>query len=208
MGIPEKIVLEVPLMLQSYDLTCEAISAAMIAEYYEYELPDANDSDQEYQSWEDYFMKVIEPDPNPHLGFRGDIYGRMSTYDNVEGYGYGVYAEPIHKALTEVGYDAEVKYGVDYDDIENDLRSGNPVILWVSSQRTPAETVQIEDKDVRLIYGEHAWVVLGVQGYGNNRKFLVNHSVYNKQYWKRDFIRWGDFQNEDGVGGMRVIVRS
>jgi uncharacterized protein YvpB len=206
-GVPDKYILDVPCYIQNHHLSCESISAAMISDYYKLKVPEnTEEPEKPYTSWEDYYLRIIKVHEDPHIGFRGDPYGDMSTHHHIKGLGYGVYAEPIAAEMDKVGLKTTIKYGVNYDDVEKDLRCGRPQIVWVSAQKSPSRTVTVNDKKISLIFGEHAWVVTGVKGKGKDRRFLVNHAVPGIRKWIPEFMRWEDFQNYEGEGGMRVTA--
>lgn len=193
----ETVILPVPIDAQDLSLSCESSAAAMVARYFQPSPPEG------FSNWEEYFIGVIPRHCNPHRGFRGSISGSLSTSCNAEaGLGYGVYAEPVAAALQQTGIPARVEYGVGYDWVAEQIRNGRPVIVWISGKNAPSEyeTDPETGQEYVLLLGEHAWTVIGVDGEGANRRFLINDPWRGRQYWVRGFPRW------DVFGNMSVVV--
>src|SRR6476469_8846293 len=74
----EVIIRGFPLVEQSYSLSCEYASAAVVTRYWGRLVS------------EDQFISAIAANPNPHRGFRGNINGSWGGITN-----YGIYAEPL-----------------------------------------------------------------------------------------------------------------
>jgi LysM repeat protein len=189
-----KVILSVPIDAQDFSLSCESSASAMVATYFKPEPPEG------FNNWEEYFVKTIPLDCNPHKGFRGKIDGYLSTRCEPPN-GYGVYAEPVATALNNAGIQASVEYGVDYLRVAQAVRSGYPVIVWVSNKKAEPE-YEIDPETGEkylLLLGEHVWVVTGVSA--DNKSFLINDPWRGRQFWCQSFPRWEEF------GGMRVIVK-
>jgi uncharacterized protein YvpB len=180
----------VPTDRQNYSLSCESSAAAMIASYFLGGPPN---------KWEEYFVKNIPRDCNPHEGFRGEINGIISVKCDSP-YGYGVYAEPLKDLFERIGLEAKVRYGMTYDELAKEVKEGHPVIVWISRKDKSRYPV-IHEKDpngteYNLVFGEHAVVVVGI---GNNG-FIVNDPSNGSQYSLRELPRWKDF------GNMALVV--
>ena len=164
----------------------------MVAVYFEPQPP------EDFKDWEEYFVKTIPLNCNPHRGFRGLIDGYLSTSCESPN-GYGVYAEPLQEAFDKVGIESRVEYGVDYNQVAEVIRSGYPVIVWVSGKDLePEYEVDPETgQKYTLILGEHVWTVIGVSS--DNSSFLINDPWLGRQFWRKSFPSWEDF------GGMRLV---
>jgi uncharacterized protein YvpB len=202
----ELCILDVPPDKQDYNLSCEASVSGMAASYFVRDPPNNPATDKKYSSWEEYFVNAVPRNCDPHLGFSGDIGGMVSTVCNKEGYGYGVYAEPLAEAFRKTGIDAVVRYGINRDDIEAYIKSGHPVIVWTSHSDDPPACEMINNKKVCYVIGEHVWLVTGVRHSGKDRLFLIIDPKTGGDYWVWDFPRWNDFTNYDGIGRMSLIV--
>jgi len=185
-----------PLDAQDLSLSCESSAAKMVASNVDPTPPEG------YQDWEKYFIDTIPAHCNPFRGFRGKIDGRLSTScDAKNGWGYGVYAEPVAEALQKAGIQVQVEYGVDYDRVANLIKEGRPVIVWMSG-KSVAPTYEIDPETGQkfpLLLGEHTWVVNGVTGEKGNRSFLIHDPWKGRQFWVKGFPRW------DVFSGMRIV---
>ncbi len=199
------VILPVPLDRQDHTLSCESSAAGMAAAFFQSSPP------QGYADWESYFVQVIPPHQNPHRGFRGNIDGQVGLMctGQVCASGYGVYAEPVAQALNQaqIGVEARVEYGVDYAAIEQAIKAGSPVLVWVFNpfhgDYNPAAMRRLEidpetNQPYTLIEGEHVYVVVGVAAEG--KTFLVHDPYQGRSLWVAHFSRW------DLFNGMRVIV--
>lgn len=201
------IILDIPVDAQDHLLSCEASVAAMAAQYYRPTPPEG------YTNWEQYFVKAIPIHCNPHRGFRGNIDGLQRTTnqncDNNRGpYGYGVYAEPVAAAMTQIGVNAQVEYGVDYQAVAEAVKGGHPVMVWIFNpvyykKYNPGTMRRIEidpetHQEYALIEGEHILIVRGVSG--DEKRYYVNDPYRGRVYWISAFNLWEEFN------GMRVII--
>lgn len=151
--IPSALLLEnVPVGQQTRPLNCEFQSASDLVWYYGYPW-----------QWDEIFEYTgHDPGGNPHVGFVGrsfdDSPGQL--YPN----GYGVYAEPIARALNEVGLNAEVHYGQSSQWLKEQLAEANPVMVWATAYMnlSPIEYWTAQDgTQVKAVRGEHTYLVIG-----------------------------------------------
>jgi uncharacterized protein YvpB len=194
----DRVILDIPLDAQNLSLSCESGAAAMVVAYYGVSVPEG------FDSLEDYFIKTIPMDCNPHEGYRGLISGALSTSCNVEaGLGYGTYAEPVAAALQRLGVPAEVHYGVDYNWVAEQVKSGRPVVVWMSGRdvQPEYETDPETGQEYVLYLGEHLWVISGVEEVNGRYKFRVNDPWKGRQYWVWGFPSWDVFGNMSIVAG-------
>ncbi len=150
---PEKVLLEdVPIGKQTRPLNCEFQSASDLLWYYGFP----------YSSDEIFQLVGHDPGGNPHVGFVGrsfdDPPGRL--YPN----GYGVYAEPIARGLAKVGIKAEVHYNESVEWLKEQIRQGNPVMIWATANMVKREPEYWTAKDgqrIKAVRGEHTYLVIG-----------------------------------------------
>lgn len=197
---PNETILPVPLDGQNFSLSCESSAAAMVAANFQPVPPKG------YSSWEDYFINAIPLNCNPHKGFRGLITGKMSTSCDANlDLGYGVYAEPVAEALRRTGFEAEVEFGVDYGQVANEVKAGNPVVVWISDWEGMYLRTEIDPEDGQeyvLYSGQHVWVISGVSKDENGYRFLIKDPAWGGwAYWSREFPNW------DVFNGMRLVVK-
>jgi uncharacterized protein YvpB len=170
-----------PLLRQQHQLTCEASAASMgtrgaIAE--------------------SQIMAVLPHNANPNFGFRGNPNG----YQHGALEDYGVYANPIHRALQRFGYASDViMYGTD-DQIAGYIAKGWPVVVWVTYQLRKEEPRLVQANGVQfvLVPWEHAVLVVG---YG--AQTLVANDPWTKQ---RVRYSWGQFNRAWGYFGNMALA--
>ncbi|MDO8688688.1 MAG: C39 family peptidase [Dehalococcoidia bacterium] len=178
------ITLPVPAFAQERNLSCESSAAAMAANYFGAPLREAQ------------IVAAIPANPNPHLGFRGNVDGWFGGVDE-----YGVYAEPIAKVLADHGLNAEVVYGLSPQALREAISHNKVVVSWITYQvavRTPT-TRDINGEKVVLVPWEHAVAVKGYDAEG----IYVNDpgTGAGAYYTNQDFARASGY-----FGGMAVIV--
>ncbi len=167
----------VPSVRQQYNLSCEYAAAYAVTKFW-------GDSVTEGE-----FLRSVPRNPNPHVGFRGNIMGPIGGLTD-----YGVYAEPLVPVLEANGYNATVFYG-GLDRLKANLRVGNPVVVWLTTGRNiyrKLYTYSAGGQSFALVPGEHA-----VVAYGYDNGGLSIMDVGNGQYYYTDWTsflrRWGYF---------------
>jgi uncharacterized protein YvpB len=157
--------LPVPVVQQAYPLDCEAaaLQAALAAEHVRV-------------SQREIFAKLPTDTRAPEIGgdgrpsrwgdpfkaFVGDVQGEEGNFS-----GYGVYYPPIAAAATRFGVRADGHTGWTVAGIEDQIRLGNPVVVWVDADfrvRRPRHWTAWDGVDVPYIVGEHAVTVMGFDG--------------------------------------------
>jgi len=178
---PEKVLLElVPQGKQERNLSCELQSASDLAWYY----------GRPY-TWEEVFERVgHDPGGNPHKGFVG------LSLDDTPGYvyprGYGVYAEPIARALQELGLSAEVHYRESSEWVKGQMARGRPVMVWATGGmvvRSAEEWLAEDGTRVTGVRGEHTFLVVG---YDEGGVWVVDPWVGARRYfdWEVFLTSW------------------
>ena len=167
-----------PSVHQWYNLSCEYAAAAAVTLYW------GNLVSQRT------FLQEVPADSNPHEGFRGDINGPFGGIAD-----YGVYAEPLVPVLERHGFQAQVYYG-DLTRLQANLRSGNPVVVWVTSgsQPHPIYTAGSGGETYRLVPGEHAVVAYGFDANGINLMDVGDGGYYHTS-WGSFLRRWSYFDD-------------
>lgn len=169
----KSVLLRVPVLGQEHSLTCEAATARMAAVYLGKPVTEA------------WIQAQLGKDDNPHKGYRGDVDAEFGGIVN-----YGVYAEPLARALQSLGLSAEVRYGASYGDLRAALDRGQPVIVWLSQFAAPGYYDQ--PGGYRLVPGEHSYVVVGYDANG----LVVNDPLNGgRQFRVRAIPRWELFNN-------------
>ncbi len=178
---PEDLFVEgVPAGRQARNLSCEAQSASDLARYY-----------GKRCTWQDILKRVgNDPGGNPHKGFVGnvnDMPGQLYPH------GYGVYAEPIARALSELGLPAQVCYGRSEEWLRQQLAQGHPVMVWVTSRMRDQRVEYWRAKDgtqIRAVRYEHTCLLVGCSPDG---VWLNDPGVGQMRYYSWDvFLRSWD----------------
>lgn len=175
-----------PSVAQWYNLSCEYAAAAAVTLYWG-NLVSQRD-----------FIREIPVNPNPHIGFRGDINGSHGGIVD-----YGIYVEPLAKVVEEHGYDATVFYGNDVKRLKANIAAGNPAVVWLTTGRyesRPAYWREYEGESFKLVPYEHAIVAYGYDSEGIYSMDVGSGSfVYTD--WESFLRRWHYFD------GMTLIIR-
>lgn len=168
--------LAVSLFGQQHTLSCEAAAARMLADYYDVGLSE----------W--WLLNAFGKNDDPHIGFRGDVDGQFGWIDN-----YGIYAEPVARALLAAGINANVRYGMSYADLRAALDVGSVVIVWTS----PRSDVYDQPAGYRLVPEEHTYVVTGYDSAG----YYINDPLFGGRRLKlRSIPGWELFNNMAVIG--------
>lgn len=155
-------------------------------------------------------LACMPRNPNPYLGFRGDPAGRNRYPDGrINWENYGAYAPAVAETLNRCAlepaggeFEAVAVKGTSYGEVADAVLSGYPVIVWVSKRQDVEETtIDTPQGPVRLVFGEHVWVVVG---YHEDGTFEV-HDPYPQQNGKQTF-RVHSFPNWELFDRMAVFV--
>jgi len=189
--LPKAFIIEgVPSMTQARTLSCEFQAASDLAWYYGKPF-----------TWDEIFVRVgHDRGGNPHKGFVGqslnDPAGELYPY------GYGVYAEPVARALCELGLDATVHYRESLLWLQEQLAHGRPVLIWaVAGMRDGQIEMWAADDGtvVQAVRYEHTFLVVGYQQAG----------VWVIDPWdgKRYLYDWGTFlRSWDTLNRMSIVI--
>jgi uncharacterized protein YvpB len=164
--------LAVPAYVQQRNLSCEVAASRMVLSFYGHDIDEAA------------LQASLPLNQNPNLGFRGNVDGRIG-FDN-----YGVHAEPIANLLDQNGLPATAYYGIDENFIRQKLSEGKPVIIWGTARlkgRGKAKYDEIDGQQVKVVLGEHTFVVAGY----DNGKFIINDSIGGRVYKVRSLTSLG-----------------
>ena len=172
---------------QSYNLSCEARSAADLAGFWDVSVS------------EDEILDLLGSSDNPNKGFVGyknDYWGSIPPSS------YGVHADPIADALQDLGLKAHSEFGISMDDLEQQIADGQPVIVWVIGAMWNGTPLRIEfkDKEQGMVAAYEHTVVL--TGYSED---IVQ--VFDPYYGSYQTYYRSAFENSWAVlGNMAVTV--
>jgi uncharacterized protein YvpB len=154
---------------QAHNLSCESSAASMVAQYYGVPLSEGE------------VLASLPLDPNPYLGFRGNVDGPTGGIVD-----YGVYAGPVADVLNANGLQAQMITG-GIEGIKSAIERGNPVIAWVTYNCEPSTptTQLVGGQEVVLVPNQHVVVVTGYDADG----------VWANDPWdgREDFYATSDF---------------
>lgn len=143
-------------------------------------------------------MAVMPRRANPNVGFRGNPDGFQGT----KLVDYGVYAQPVQRALQRYGYASTLlSYATDAD-IRASIDRGWPVVAWVTYSLQPAKPRLVVQGGVQfvLVPHEHAVLIVGYDG----------QTVYANDPWTKKVMRyyWRAFNHSWGLfGNMGLSVQ-
>lgn len=181
--LPAQVRLVVGRQRQSHNLSCESSAASMAAQYLGVDLSEAE------------VLAALPRNPNPYLGFRGNVDGPTGGTDD-----YGVYSGPILAILNSEGLRARpVSEGL--TGIRAAIARGNPVIAWITYNcllSTPVTEI-IDGQQVSLVPDQHTVVVTGYDAEG----FWANDPWDGKE----DYYASAELERAMGYfGGMAIEV--
>lgn len=147
--------LDVPLILQELPLSCEfAGMRMMLAELLGSAPPEPE------------VIACMPKNANPYQGFRGDPAGyNLSAEGGIVWENYGAYAPAVAEALnrcflSQTALEAYAVEDATYEHVATSIKEGYPVMVWVTKRGEPITTeVDTPEGPVRLVFGEHVWVV-------------------------------------------------
>jgi len=154
--------LDAPVIRQDMPLDCESAALAVALETKGFDLT---------QDWvfnhlpkEGRAAVLSEGRPlrwgDPNTAFVGNVDGSEGAYT-----GYGVYEAPIAAVAQLAGATAVGRTGWTAVQIEDEVRAGNPVVIWINFDfgYTPTQTWTAWDgQSIRYTTLEHAVTVVGV----------------------------------------------
>ncbi len=195
--------LNVPYFAQQYKNSCEAASLRMALAFYGIKTDDMNIvqqfgykprlRDESANTWDD-----------PREMFVGFINGQSGT-------GYGVYGRPVARVAESFGRKAEYTTDISAAMLAAEIRAGHPIVIWGYTSLTgkPYYWNVPSGGQVRAFRGEHARVIVGVQGSTENPiGFYIHDPITGEQYkfWKtQDLIL--HMHSVLGVTNQAVIVK-
>jgi len=104
---------------QERPLSCEARSAVDLAAFWGVAVE------------EDALLDMLPRSDDPHRGFMGNV---DDPPGSLPPGGYGVYAEPIARALRRQGLDACAHRWLGLERLKTELAAGRPVVVWATYQ--------------------------------------------------------------------------
>jgi uncharacterized protein YvpB len=183
----ETILIDVPYHRQEHRLSCEAATLTMVLRS---KGVDVQESDLQGA------MPVLPMDGDPNQGFVGNVDGIQHLT------GYGIHADGLATVArqyrpTASFANANLNYLIDR------LNDGNPVIVWGSVYRKPADRSWTTPDGifVQAVRGEHTFVVRGYAGPSDAPTHIFTFDpLYGQRIFRtQDFLDLWQTMNNSGV---------
>jgi uncharacterized protein YvpB len=172
---------------QSHSLSCESRSAVDWAGYFGISIS------------EDSFLANLPSSDDPDAGFVGSPDGGEGQLPPNS---YGVHANPVAAQLNEYGVKAKAVHGYSFSDLQDEIASGKPVIVWVYgnvwSGGVPVSYTAANGHTSQVIAFEHTVIVIG---YDASYVYILDGGmVYARDIWI--------FKNSwTSLGNMAIIKK-
>lgn len=172
---------------QQRPLSCEYASAAMAAQMGGWNIT-------EYD-----FDGVVPLAENPHYGYRGNIWGEWGNTTD-----YGLYPEPLHRALDSWGVPNQVIYAHgEADVLRNELSEGRAVVVWLA-MRGPINSFDVVGADGVPYQLTQYMHVMTAYGFDETGVYLTDPGTAVWQYY--DWQTFMDMWNV--MDGMALSVHT
>ena len=203
---PKSVELAVPFSKQDYSLSCEVASLQMALAYRGInvseddllaKIPKTLPYAKEFQSdgafvWGD-----------PDIGFVGDVNGKWKSKEQglVGGTGWGVNYKPIANLTDSFRKDSYGKRGGSTQEIKNELEAGNPVIIWMQSDKTVKEEIFYKTQSGKTVKFIQDHVVL-ITGYKTSKQhgfvYTVKDPFFGETTWSEARLNryWARYNND------------
>ncbi len=163
---------------QSYPLDCESRSAVDLAAFFGISIDELG------------FQKNLPVSDDPDEGFVGD-YKDPSGKTPPES--YGVHAPPVAKLLRYYGLNAESAKFLTWEDIQREIVSGHPVMVWVVNNPLgePISYTSLNGNTTVVARFEHTVLITG---YHSDYVYLQDGSYYYATTVNRFLKSWSILQ--------------
>lgn len=170
---------------QQRPLSCEYASVAIAAQMGGWNI-------SEYS-----FDEVVPLNENPHLGYRGNIWGEWGNTTD-----YGLYPEPLHQALSGWGVPSQIIYAHgDAEILRHELTEGRAVVVWLA-MRGPVNSFDVQSADGSTYQLTQYMHVMTAYGFDETGVYLTDPGT---AVWRH--YDWGTFMDMWNVmDGMALSV--
>jgi uncharacterized protein YvpB len=164
---------------QLLPLSCEARAAADWARHFGIDIREMD------------FMSRMPPSEDPNEGFVGSPYG---AWGQIPPNPYGVHAPPVARVLREYGAKAAARHEMRWDQLQAEIASGRPVIVWVVGHVEKGEGVQMEINGATRTVARYEHTVLIIGYEPQHVTILDGKKVYRRPV--ETFLHsWGALEN-------------
>jgi uncharacterized protein YvpB len=203
--LPSEAMLKIPLILQIYNLSCEAASLQMALKYRGLDytqdelMVKIGYAEPFKKRWQD--GKMIWGDPD--LGIVGNEKGYLFTTSSglAGGNGWGVNNGPVAKAAEAIRPGSFEKDKADINDLKRALANDQPVIFWHARNDARKEVISYftpEGKEIKL-FQNHVNILTGYQTKPNGTTvYYFNDPIYGKySLSEKDMLFiWNKYNND------------
>lgn len=190
---PQEFSLNIPLYNQNHTFTCFSATAQMVLAYRGYtNISELGFLDEiGYQDTPRNYATNTWGDPNQ---------GIVGTYNGTGQGGYGTHWDPVARAIGTYT-PTQVKRDWNIPELLEEVKSGNPVLVWWVNGVWPAKDVSWntpEGKKVYTVNGMHVEVVKGWIGDQENPQYILTNDPWrgNRRYTPDAFLNlWKWFNN-------------
>lgn len=208
--LPSSAILDIPLVRQIYNLSCEAATLQMALNYYSINLTqDQILSDfgiSQPMIMQTVNDKIIWGDPDE--GFVGDVRGNFTgTRGGVTslrfGNGLGINNGPVAKAARKYKPASQEIDGATIDQVKLALVNKNPVMMWHRRDDIHKESMEVHTRSGKRVVFEQYHVNL-ITGYKTNLDgsvvFILNDPYFGiLELLEQDLERWWSRYNKEIV---------
>ena len=163
---------------QSYPLDCESRSAVDLAAYFGVKIDELG------------FQKNLPVSDDPEEGFVGDF---MDPSGKTPPDSYGVHAPPVAALLRYYGLNAESAKFLSWEDLQRDIISGHPVMVWVVNNKLgePISYTSSSGNTTMVARYEHTSLVTG---YHSDYVYIQDGGYYYARTIDRFLESWSKLQ--------------
>ncbi|MBI9048339.1 MAG: C39 family peptidase [Anaerolineaceae bacterium] len=166
---------------QYMPLSCEASAAVDWANYFGVSI-------DEYD-----FQAAYPITDNPDTGFVGDVYGE---WGQIPPNSYGVHSEPVATVLRSYGLSAHGHRWMTLDDLKNEIRNGDPVIVWVTGNVWTGYPISYTDSSgITTTVAKYEHVVLAI-GYTESTIVIQNGAGVYEYTYEKFLSAWNPLENQ------------
>lgn len=196
------VLLNVPLILQIYPLSCEAATLQMILQYRGI----VKSQDELMQDIGLALPSVPEQNGNvviwgdPDVGFVGDYKGKFAVARNgkLEGDGWGVNEGPVLRAAQKYRPGGWAKKGATVQDLKLALQNDMPVVFWHVGPKHDKEKLEYYSPDGQkiLFVQFHVKALIGYRVDQNNQEiWTFNDPIYGRieRTTEQMLHEWGQY---------------
>ncbi|MBN1370992.1 MAG: C39 family peptidase [Anaerolineaceae bacterium] len=166
---------------QSLGLSCESRSASDWARFFGVSIGELE------------FQERLPRSDNPEQGFVGnprDMAGMIPPNS------YGVHAGPVAELLRSYGLPAEARRWMSFENLQREIASGQPVIVWVIGGVLPGRAVEYTASDGQTTVVAAMEHTVMIVGYNESTVQVVDGGSYYSVSVSRFLTSWGVLENQ------------